>query len=134
MWRYYLEKELTVHISCQDACSNQSLAREWLGSLSSTLKDELDVTCTWDTRGVKSPLALDWNTIILSFLASGGVLIEVVRLIQAKITKNEKVMIEIEGDKLEIVGSKVHTIDHDLLIDHFIKRHSITHKRKHLKK
>lgn len=128
-----MEKDLKIKVSCVDINSDQAKARIWLNQLSEDLTTVLGTQTSLETGGIKSSSPLELNTIILSLLASGGLLIELVRLIQARITKEQKVMIEVDGDKLEVVGAKVNSIDHDLLVKEFIKRHTVKTKTKRSK-
>ena len=52
----------------------------------------------------KGNIPIDYNAIIITLLASGGLITTLVNLIQSKLETQRKIFIEIEGEKLELTG------------------------------
>jgi hypothetical protein len=98
--------------------------RVWLNELSNELAKSLSVQPRWDTPTKKGldPSQVDWNTILLSVFASSGLLIEIIKLISDKIGQKQKVVIEIDGDRLELEGVKLGSMEQKLMIQEWIKR------------
>jgi hypothetical protein len=78
------------------------------------------VSKTGIPKGTKSGTDIDWTTIVVTILASGGVLTTLINLVQSKLTKERSVTLEMNGDKLTITG--VSTEDQKRLIDDWLKR------------
>ena len=52
----------------------------------------------------KGNIPIDYNAIIITLLASGGLVTTLVNLIQSKLETQRKISIEINGEKLELLG------------------------------
>lgn len=74
-------------------------------------------------EGAKVGPAIDWNTLLLTLAASGGVLTTIIGVLQSWLTRHEgrSVMLEIDGDKIEITG--ISSEEQKRLIDAWLRRH-----------
>jgi hypothetical protein len=54
--------------------------------------------------GTKSGAGIDWSQMLLTLLASGGALSGLIGLIQARLGRERKVKLVIDGDELEVGG------------------------------
>jgi hypothetical protein len=71
--------------------------------------------------GTKPGLApIDWTTLFVT-LASGGVLTALVKLVQSRVSQDRKVVLNIDGDKLEVSG--ISSEEQERLIDLWLNRH-----------
>lgn len=68
-------------------------------------------------------VGIDWQTLMVTFAASGGVLTSLIGAVQGWLTRQEKtsVTLEMDGDKLVITGAKSET--QQQLVDAWISRH-----------
>lgn len=73
--------------------------------------------------GTKSDVAISLGTVIMTIIASGGVLTSVINAIQTWLVakRNHSVVLEIDGDRLELTG--VSDDDQKKLINIWINRH-----------
>jgi|RhiMetdeSRZDD1v2_1073273.scaffolds.fasta_scaffold92745_5 hypothetical protein len=78
-----------------------------------------------NTKGAGS--MLDWNAIIITLAASGGVLASLINILNTKSGKEKSITLEINGDKLTLTG--VTAEQQKILIEEWIKRHHKTRKR-----
>lgn len=71
----------------------------------------------------KSGDPISWGTLLLTFAASGGIFTTLITLFQSWSTRHErsKVVLEIDGDKLEITGNP--TDEQKRLIEVWLSRH-----------
>jgi len=86
-----------------------------------------------EVEGIESPAALaaprskaagvDWQTLIVTLAASGGVLTSLIGTIQSWLTRQEKasVTLEMGGDKLVITGASSEV--QRSLVDDWVRRH-----------
>jgi hypothetical protein len=90
---------------------------------------ELDVEAVEFAQGGETPegakigRAVDWNTLLLTLAASGGVLTTIIGMLQSWLTRHERrsVTLEIDGDKIEITG--ISSEEQKRLIDAWLRRH-----------
>lgn len=89
----------------------QAVTAEDLERLGIDLKGDLEVlgatvqhVAKPTPPGSKAIGSVDWGQLLLSLAASGGVLTALVGLIQARLGRDRKATIEIDGDKLELSG------------------------------
>ena len=101
---------LTLRIDPEPDDDNEELEQ-----IVSQLRDELlelDVETVDTARGEKPPEgakvidAIDWNTLIVTLAASGGVLTVLIGTVQSWLTRHERssVTLEIDGHKLNLKG------------------------------
>ena len=86
-----------------------------------------------EVEGIESPAAMvaprskaagvDWQTLIVTLAASGGVLTSLIGTIQSWLTRQEKasVTLEMGGDKLVITGASSEV--QRSLVDDWVRRH-----------
>jgi hypothetical protein len=74
-------------------------------------------------EGAKSGTPIDWNTLLLTFAASGGVITTIINLLQSWLARHDKrtIVLEIDGDKLEVTG--ISSKEQKQLIDKWLSRH-----------
>jgi Effector Associated Constant Component 1 len=67
---------------------------------------------------------VSWGSLIVTLAASGGVLPSLIGTVQSWLSRreNQKILIEIDGDKLEVTG--ISSEEQNRLIDVFVSRHS----------
>jgi hypothetical protein len=65
--------------------------------------------------------AVDWTTIYVTIAASGGIITTVIGAILSRLTRERKVTIEIDGDKLELTG--ISSKEQQRLMELWILRH-----------
>lgn len=67
---------------------------------------------------------LQWGTILVTLAASGGVLTSLITVLQAWLARHEKrsLVLEIDGDKLEITGMS--NAEQKELVEIWLKRHT----------
>jgi len=93
-------------------------------SLKSENLDATPLHINSDAGQSKSGFVLDWNTILVSLLASGGVLTGLITLLENRLSRfeNRSLTLEIDGDKLTITGVSDET--QKKLVQEWIKRQS----------
>jgi hypothetical protein len=57
--------------------------------------------------GTKSVLNIDWSTVLVSLVASGGALTALLGVLQSAISKDRRVVVEIAGNKLDLASSSI---------------------------
>ncbi|MEH1893130.1 MAG: hypothetical protein V7K92_28185 [Nostoc sp.] len=120
-------KEVILHID-----TNQETDAQELEQLTQQLRNELlelnvesaDLVQAGeepDKAKVADPIS--WGTIIVTLLATGGVVATLINAIQSWLTRHERrsITLEIDGNKLQITG--ISSEEQQQLIDAWIKRH-----------
>ena len=89
---------------------------------------ELDVHADLMTGGpapinAKAGEAIEWGTLLLTLVASGGAITTLFNVLQACLTRNDRrgVTLEINGDKLQVTG--IGSAEQRRLIDTWLQRH-----------
>lgn len=129
--------QLSIHL--QVTSKRQTPLSRFTLQLSEDIKKHLDSTVeiTSDSSGAsfeKSPVNIDWNTMLITLAASGGALTTLINLIKDRITHDKTVTIEINGNKLSLTGADIGSESMNRLIDEFIKANGISSKRAGRKK
>ena len=118
--------KLTLTIAPEPADDDEELER-----IVSQLRDELlelDVEAV-DTapgeeppEGAKVVESVDWNALVVTLVASGGVLHKVIGAVQSWLTRHERssVTLEIDGHRLELTG--IPPDERQRIIDAWISR------------
>ena len=71
-------------------------------------------------EGAKSAGNMDWSQILLTLMASGGALTGLIGLIQARLSRERRVKLVIDGDELEVSG--LDRVEQKKLIDAWLNR------------
>ncbi|MDG4597341.1 MAG: hypothetical protein P9F75_16920 [Candidatus Contendobacter sp.] len=119
--------QLTVTLDTEpdtDAEDMERLTRQLRNELS-----ELDVQADFVTGGpapanTKAGGVIEWNTLLLTLAASGGVITTLINTIQAWLSNRNQpatVTVEIGGEKLQITGNP--SPEQQRLIEAFFQRH-----------
>jgi hypothetical protein len=74
-------------------------------------------------------VGIDWQTLVVTLAASGGVLTTLITNLQAWLTRYERasVTVEVNGDKLEVKGASSEV--QRRLVDDWISRHKSPHSK-----
>lgn len=105
--------------------AEHSLIRD---QMKASIENEMDVEFIDDLgkeNAKGSPL--DWNTILIGLVASGGVLTTLIGLLQAQLGKLRQITVEIDGDKLTLTNAT--SEQQDLILQNWIRRHSDIQKK-----
>ena len=121
----------TIELLLKLDAGSEGDAEEWAG-IARRLREELlelDVEAVEFAKsgetpeGAKVGPAIDWNTLLLTLAASGGVLTTIIGVLQSWLTRHERrsVTLEIDGDRVEITG--ISSAEQKRLIDAWLRRH-----------
>lgn len=121
-------KEVILHID-----TNQETDAQELEHLTQQLRNELlelNVESADLVQAGEKPSQakvgdpISWGTILVTLLATGGVVTTLINAIQSWLTRNERrsITLEIDGNKLQITG--ISSEEQQQLIDAWIKRHT----------
>lgn len=122
---------MSLHLLSQDESDIEDLNLSIQNDLKSISGLEYRLFTKESPEHTKSPGGIDWSSIMLTAIASGSLLSTIVNAVQSHLSRDRKVIFEIDGDRLELTGISSQTQNE--LIKEWIMFHSKKGKKGNVK-
>jgi hypothetical protein len=119
--------ELILHLDPDhegDAEELEKFSRQLREELMDMDLEAVDFISTGETPEKAKGFPIEWGTLIVALVASGGVITTLINVLKSWLTRQDRrsITLEINGDKLEV--SSISSEEQQKLIDLWLSRHS----------